>query len=396
VITNRHYLIFFALIVWDFNELVSSIAGSSGEGLISIAILIYSLILIGHSSKNGHKLRSGTHKLFVLFLLLYIIIGSVSALLNGNNILLGLRSILPGILIYWVSFSYFTLVSQEEMNIAIHKFIPYLMVISSTALILTFFFEYNLFTGEFLFMDRATGMYANPNRAGNMAVMGQIFAMIGLLKPSNRNKIFYFVLYILSFVAALVTFSKTAFILSFFVGIILVYRLRSLIFNNMRNFIVFVTMIFSVVVVSFFFFTETKNLSSYQAKIIYDFRNLLSGDFNEETTTGRSDLASEGLKKIVDQPLLGYGIGTFSSAKSILKQPIHNMYLAIWAEAGFLTFSVFLFYLLKAILAKRDYWNFNYLKVITIILIIVSVSSHELLVFKPFMFFFGMINAKLN
>lgn len=389
------FALFFLVIILDLNEFISSFYEAAGEGLMSAIILFSSLgLFFDLFFRYGYK-YTYEHRAFFFFLIVYLVVGIISGYLAGTDYSNGLRIIIPGVLIYFLSQLFFVTLPEKWYDHFIFYFLQIVFCISSIAVLVSYFYEIDLVANETTFIERATGLYTNPNRAGNIAVIGQIFTLFTILNKKIKSNYLLIFLFLLHFTSALLTFSKTAFLLSFLSIGFLLYFFRSEIFSDFKALIAFIILIFGLYLVTSQFFTSTDTLSRHQSKILIEFSQILAGELNEETTTGRSDLAIEGLDRIFDKPLIGYGLGTFTTSKSIQKQPIHNMYLGIWGEAGFIVLLIYMIYLLILLFNRHTNMGFNLYKVLAIVIIIISFSSHDIFIFKPFMFFLGLINARI-
>jgi O-antigen ligase len=388
------FAIFFLIIILDLNEFISSYNNASGQGLMSAVILLSAVTLfLNLIARYGYK---GTieHRIFTVFLLCYLTFGLLSGVLLGTDYTNGLRSILPGVLIYFLSQLFFVTLNEDKFDFFIFYFFQIIFCIGSGAVLISYFLEVDLIASESTYIERATGLYTNPNRAGNIAVIGQIFTLFTILKKKIGSNYFLIILFLFHFLAALLTFSKTAFLTSFLTVGLFLYFSRKEVFSNFKALLTFIVLFVGLFMVGNEFFTSTENLSRHQTKILLEFSQILSGEFNVETTTGRSELASEGMEKILERPFSGFGLGTFTTSKSIQKQPIHNMYLGILGEAGIFPLFLYVGYLFYVIFGRKSNNRFNLFKIITVFFIFISFSSHEIFIFKPFMFFLGLINAR--
>ena len=141
------------------------------------------------------------------------------------------------------------------------------------------------------------------------------------------------------------------------------------------------------------------NLSIEQATRINQVGQMLSGTFNNETTTDRLTLVHFALSEIKDNFFLGAGLGEFK--KMSIGLGTHNTYLLILGESGVIAIILYLRFLL--------FWLHNSLRMIkdsnplevaslgmAIIFAFVGFASHTLLVNKSFVVVLGIIFAAVR
>lgn len=232
---------------------------------------------------------------------------------------------------------------------------------------------------------RAYGGMPHPNILGGFLVIAILLGVGAYLKAASDEKFWkYFLLVssVINFFTLLATFSRSA-LLALFFGLFLlfIYYLYNKRLFQIKN-ILFLITTFSLI--SFLFF--------------YSFSNLLASRLDASSRLEKKSIDErlvyirEAQKIIAHQPLLGTGIGNYT--ETVLKnknapteiwriQPVHNIYLLIFAELGIVGFSLFLFIVLFVICDLlnsfvKENTNRVIFATITLSLLILSFFDHWL------------------
>lgn len=196
--------------------------------------------------------------------------------------------------------------------------------------------------------ERQVGLFANPNEAGAFGT----YLLVLLLAGYGYFKRYSWVclaLIPLALYSVFLSFSKASLIFS--VLILVVY-----VVFNVKNFFAFKavqpakSLVFTTILVSGIIFvvsnflTYTESLSLAQRTRLFQTFSLLSGDFNEKTTSERSYLYDYAFEEIKQRPLTGYGLGTYHriNFRGLYKSiGVHNTHLMIIGETGILIYLIF-------------------------------------------------------
>ena len=353
-------MVFMLMIFCNINGILKAITGVGNIAspvILICSVLIYALLPIKKNFFTTPFLS------LILFLVFFIILGLISTLYNLHhyqfakaNQMETIRVFLTAIIILFSTYVYSV---WSIRNISSNY------VISLTF----FFFLFTLILGilapyiglsellaEEVNLKRASGLFSNPNKNGLQANLTLILAYFLFLKKQMKLIPFVFILF-LCFYGAFTSFSKTAMIticfsLLFFIGYLL--WISSDTSRQVRRSIFGLCMLM-VGAIGFLSINTSsilfKSLNASQLERIREASDLvLKRKFNKETTTNRSELLKNGLRKIQKQPLIGYGLDTFSAGGLVsARHGVHNTYLKIIGEAGvfvFLFFVGILFYLM--------------------------------------------------
>jgi O-antigen ligase len=238
--------------------------------------------------------------------------------------------------------------------------------------------------GRFL---RAYGPFDHPNILGGMMVLGIILVLYSSLrKEINRNdRLFYLITLALFYLALLVSFSRTAW-LALIISvpfILFIASRRGKFQRKLIGFFLFLIIGISAAVVipnRELFLTRTQTQSRLEQKSISE-----------------RELYLEQAQKVISQnPVLGTGAGNYvldlqkiiPGQASWYYQPVHNYWLLVWAEIGFLGLLAMIIFWFAAFRKsfKNGLWP------IILALFIFSLFDHWLLT-QPFglIIFFGTI-----
>lgn len=272
----------------------------------------------------------------------------------------------------------------------------FILAIGSIFIIISAFFNYDFLRQESRNLERALGLYTNPNRAGNVACIAQTFTAFAMAHSSRIGKKTLTLFFVINVLAALLTFSKAAFIITG-VNLLLLMKLNGSRRNNIKaiNRLRYFTvlMVFGIL---FNFNSINNSLSRHQKERVQEVELLLAGNINVETTTKRSYLANYALSKISERPITGHGLGTFSHMD--IGSGTHNQFLVFLGEGGIICFATYIMFFYYWYLRYRSlrYKALKYLHINNIIIILlISMTTHNVLTFKPFLLFLGFLLASL-
>lgn len=199
------------------------------------------------------------------------------------------------------------------------------------------------------------GFFTHKNTTGLFASLGCITSF--LLFFSDRNlgaKLFWAIAFVLGFIC--IYLSKSATSLATIIGVIAilasVYCLSGFP-KNLRWIITGLAFLLFVTFLLFIMASHTEIIST-----------ILDAFGKDDTGSGRSWLWEEGVKRIIDRPLLGYGYSGFwveenyyarlywemAGIEGVTKGfNFHNLYIETWIELGILGVVVISFYVLSTV-----------------------------------------------
>ncbi|EKE21979.1 MAG: hypothetical protein ACD_7C00086G0031 [uncultured bacterium] len=237
-------------------------------------------------------------------------------------------------------------------------------------------------TGRFL---RAYGAMPHPNILGGLLLITILLGIGAYLKTSSFEKKWrYFLIatITINFFSLLSTFSRSSFLaLSF--GLILFFAYN--VYNNKKYQIKALLMFLGVFfIIGFIFFSSFSELLMGRMQA--------NSRLERKSVNERSLLVHQAQKIIVKNPIIGIGIGNYTHVllknnpdikKNWLLQPVHNVYLLIFAELGAIGFSLFLFIVIFMIYNfiesfKKEDSNRVIFSVITVSLLLIALFDHWL------------------
>jgi len=249
-------------------------------------------------------------------------------------------------------------------NIDQNIIIVFLLLGAITILLDTLYFRFNDFQGIGYVSQygRYAGFYLNPNTASMICLLGYALTITKI----NYWKFLSIAFTFFGFLTLSRTFMATWFLIT------LIY-----LFYNRK----YIVKTFLFLASAFFFlvtFSKKLNLDTDRFEFLV---NLFSGQINNEVLNddSRQDQWSKFYGLILDSPIIGNGFQTFSTSLTDKNmQGVHNSFLLILGESGFLPFLliIFVFYFLF----KKAY-NFRKknltLLLLMFVLFIVFLVSHN-------------------
>jgi len=320
------------------------------------------------------KVKSLLLNIYTLFLISYILIGFSGYLFRLGDqlhykasILLLLRQFIATFpIIYFAYFSTKVFALKDKTSQYVN-YILYTIIFTNIATALTPILGITSFyshaSNYLVHGERVGGFFANANEAGifgNYLVV--IFFVFYLKKP--KYKWLTIPLLLLGSFNAVASFSKAAILV---VPIIIIYylffsllKLKNYSPKNRKGFFR-VSLLISII--TFFLFINFNayydSLETSKQKRLTNSLAIATGDINSATTSKRSELFWHGIKKISRNPLVGYGMGSFHQfIDGPYELGIHNSFLLIIGESGFIPFLLFITMLL--LLFKYGYHHLDY------------------------------------
>ena len=231
------------------------------------------------------------------------------------------------------------------INIDQKIIIVFLLLGAITILLDALYFRFNDFQGIGYVSQyrRYSGFYLNPNTASMICLFGYALTII----KTNYWKLLTIAFTFFGFLTLSRTFIVTWFLIT------TIYLLHNKKYIRKTFLLLFVS-IFSLIT-----FSKELNLDTYRFEFLM---NLFSAQIDYEVLQddSRLDQWEKFYDLILDSPIIGNGFQTFSTSPvDINEQGVHNSFLLIFGESGFLPFlliiTVFLFLFKKCYnLSKKN------------------------------------------
>ncbi|WP_262300271.1 O-antigen ligase family protein [Microvirga sesbaniae] len=355
------------------------------QGLLSPLILCLVVTLWIRYARP--RAITGTYALFIGFSSSYLILASLASLSSSSfseNV-------------FWINVATLLLVSGlyfwllVRSNAELERILRVLkgLLIASCFLVLL-----SPILGEYLnyiaASDRASGLFENPNEAGIAALM----SLVLIYAYPARSGIVTFLQAAVAFSALALTFSKTGILtLSLLMAIVLIQK-RS-IWLTCLTIVAFALAALALSVVSE---SDLIRLTYDQRVRIADILSIFGGEISDQTTTGRTDLWTVGIQRILAQLPWGGGIGSFHALEGTRRTVIypddssrimygnwlgvHNAYLMVLGEAGLFPFLFLMAFLLRLFIRGAQARNGIVAVSFGIIVCMDMVASHGSLGFR--------------
>tara|TARA_B110000211_G_scaffold104151_1_gene121250 strand:- start:6651 stop:7784 length:1134 start_codon:yes stop_codon:yes gene_type:complete len=252
-----------------------------------------------------------------------------------------------------------------------------------TILLDSLYFRFNDFQGIGYVSEygRYSGFYLNPNTAGVICLLGFVLTIV-------KKDVWKILSVFFSFLGFL-TLSKTFMISWFLITIIYLFYNRK---HIAKLFFIFVSAFLALFILS-----EKVNLNTDRFSFL---TSLLSGSLDTEilNKNNRIDQWAKFYELIIDSPIFGNGYRSFLiSLADINGQGVHNIFLLIFGESGFLPFLLFLALIIR--LFYRTFTNIGHNIVIfflTLLLFTTFLVSHNFFSSGIQIFIFTLIIYKKN
>ena len=308
------------------------------EGAISSVVLLCSaLVIVG--CVNRH-LASPVYIWFVIFLVAYLF-GGIGVLAFGGTVAAGHIVGYFGTLIFSTAlYLYFTQRGENGISTML-RFIQIAFVIDCIAALNTAFLsEYFLYVGS---LERATGVFNNPNETAIMALYLIVLAITG----QARSHLWTAFQIVLAVTVLLSTFSKTGMLALPLLGAAYLIKRRAFF-----ALLVLTALAALALPVAFSFVQNNPfGLLPEQLLRVEQVLSIFSGDVDDKATTGRLGLWELGLRRIDATFPFGSGIGSMHRMEGGYIGTdgdwlgVHNTYLMVLGEAGLVPFVLLLVFL---------------------------------------------------
>ena len=333
----------------------------------TILVLIGSIILF---SKRGPF--ASIIKLWFCFFALYFVIGTAASFINDNP-LPTLKSLIP--CIYFFAFAIFLSIPQYKKVFTITATSAFFISTVLTIVFQRINFSMD-YSGVYVYqLDRAGGVYGDANQAALVSILTLIFIFYTFIPKSDFQKVLKFLLMAICIYALVLTFSKTGFLVLLVVLCLIFHKLFTL-----KRLILAVFIIPIILLTGISSALNSESLTVVQRNRIQSIVDILTFNTQNLDYSGRDVLLKRMLNYVYDNPILGNGI-SFSNDISG-----HNTIIGVWADAGIITFLVFLLilfnYYRNAYLSEG---HTRYLALSTIFVLSIFMLSLQSIINQPYL-----------
>ena len=320
-------LIPFVFTTLNIQEFVSLFVSEDSAQLFAYLNLCLVVIGAGIFFKKQQSFVSIIN-LWICFYFFYFLIGSISTVLRDTP-----SPFLPAFipLIYFFGFSIFLSIPLNQK-----LFLKTALVAFFIATLSVIIFKYLNFSidtsGIYEYeLDRADGVYGDANQAALVSLITFILIYHVFKARSKLQKLLKFLLIIVSVYALILCFSNT--------GFVVLLAVLGLTFNKLftlRRFLITI-LIFPILFIAVIKGALTsESLSRVQKDRIENVVNILTLNTEKVEFSERDILLKRMLNYVFDNPVLGYGIGFSNIIRG------HNTIIGVWADAGIVTFLIFI------------------------------------------------------
>lgn len=326
-----------AICLLNLNGVITMMFGF-GQAM-SGAMLILSLALIVW---KGLRIIAGPAIFFVVTVAIYLIIGNATYSTLNSIIPVEevIRNYLAALLLFWSLATYVASLNQPEKVERFIRFFRSVSIISASSILLS-----PWLVGLYVNMPvqaefRMSGFFMNPNEAGCIANL----ALGLLLTKPFQNRILQVVAIGIAVVATVLTFSKTA--IAICLLILTLWALLSI--RKWSVAIVWSLLLIGVLTVDVdpkgitaaVVDQDVIELDNNQVRRILAIGDILAGEIDESTSTGRTELWKITLDRAMEHFFFGQGLGSQHRIVGgvMTKQGewlgSHNVFLLFFGEAG--------------------------------------------------------------
>ncbi|WP_289039729.1 hypothetical protein [uncultured Zobellia sp.] len=291
---------------------------------LNVVFLMLGILLIMRESQKFAVLV----KLWIVFYLVYYTFALLANIHLDTQVPL-LRTLVP--ITYFLAFSF--LLSKPEFLKPIGKTLAISFFLTCILLIVLDYFNFSMdYSGIYEYeLERAGGVYGDANNASVAAILSFIFLKHFIQPKNNFEKVIKIITLLISTYGILITFSKTGFVAFLIVLAVTYHKL----FSPKRMILSLVFVPISFLLLINWALTSDK-LSFGQKQRVDSLINILTLNTSQVGLSDRDVLFQNMLNHIFERPLLGNGVNFSNIIRG------HNTIFGIWADAGILTFLIFL------------------------------------------------------
>lgn len=349
---------FYAILIIIFGSLNGLFGMLLGiPAIFSPILLVLSIFLIATNKFSSQNSLGIVSKTFYLFISSWFLIGTFSMLFYFqsvdeffNDFWKCGREYFTAILIFSSIYFYCKDRTEKELySILFFTLILFIFITNITILDKIFNFRSHYVAG-IVSEDRLIGVFSNPNETGFQANLS--LALILGLYHHQKIKLWLAILGMgIACSASILSFSKMALLTTSFLILVFIiisfgkfFQLEKKKRKGKSLALLILGFVFFIIIPQFMNYYA--NLSPGQQKRVDATLLLVSeGKINSKTTSHRDVAVKDALYVIARNPIIGYGLNSFSRRNEFLKFSVHNFYLKLIGEAGILTLLLFLSFL---------------------------------------------------
>lgn len=197
------------------------------------------------------------------------------------------------------------------------------------------------------------GIYDNKNFLANLSANALFFSIIFF----EKNRWLSFILIGINSLLLIATGSRTAVII---LMILWCYILFKLIYYNLFKKNIMTLFLIVLFIITVFFTVDFDRIPAFER-----LTNVSSENFDGSQGFSRSNIWEDAIPIILEKPILGWGysaVGYYTFIDNNTIYPswgIHNSYLLIFMELGFIGFTFFVIFLLNIFKSLKHVWKFK-------------------------------------
>lgn len=194
-------------------------------------------------------------------------------------------------------------------------------------------------------MSGFRSIYRNENYLAILLYSFFYFHIICLRLSKHIERILFLFLTIINFILIITTSARSILIAIFFLIIFwIVLKFKRQLFNRL----IYIVLAGNFLFIGFYVLLSYVRLGS----ILNDWSRSI---FNKNLFSGRTEIWIEVMKKVIEKPFFGYGVGVKASHITDIKLTTHNMYLQLLMEFGIVGTAFFILLLISIwrLLMKR-------------------------------------------
>ena len=243
--------------------------------------------------------------------------------------------------------NYFFYLYEKKNSIDKQLFyITLIFVIGMSSVVVFYLLDFELFyvrlDQAYGLIERPSGLYANPNIAARYCCVTLILLLYHLFNHANLRKRIGLILLILFTVFTIfITFSNTGQLAA--IGIILIAFIKGKFLNKTSLIITSILLVATGITLQS---TDSKKFefSSTQLDKIQNLYNVLTLNTQSVSYSSRDYIVQETLRKSKENPITGFGLGSYTIVYKTWGT--HNTYLGLLIDAGVIPLIIYIVFLL--------------------------------------------------
>lgn len=320
-----------------------------GENMLKTIFVVFMLLNYKTIFSNLTCLNSIDKKLFINYYVLLFFIFSIQVILNRFD----------DVITAFFPFLYLAFIVAYFRSYNLQKILYFIWISMIVSVVICFFNK------PIIYSFRTSGGTGDPNEFATQLL---IFILVSFhLFKKNKNKLFIFISILFFTYGLFKAGSMSSFIVLFIIISLFVYKERNWISKRIFKWEGFIFLVAVILLVSYIDFTKIEGV-----------QNILGRTQDTHTKDQRIQSWIAGSQMIMDNPLIGVGMGEYAETTKIYSETAmadtsraaHNIYILLFAESGIIvgiSFIILLLYLIKSY-HKNDDYMFIWLSFVSILL----------------------------